>query len=971
MSTAQLLVGPHSSSSLIRTNSNFETGKITLNGVDGIAINISSIASNSLISSGGIQIDSANVTNAITVGNIYLVSDDNTIKIGLPSYSANETYPLLGTTMYTTDFGMGLTSSMVIPDALQQVEGWINTFLIDTPPAPVIGTTSSDEDQIIISWTNPTRYETGFQDIKIPFISEILIDYVLTSLNGDDSFSHPSTVTINTGSDTVDELILLVDGTTSGLVGDTWQEDSNLLSQTAYDIQIRPVNYNSTKPVKTLIVKSITTQIIGPPGPPTGVTAIVSNYSEIGVTWTEPLDHNTLYPGNNDLPYIELYGVTFTATGSVRYGGLIADTGVSFTDITIGSDSLTNLILEDLNPGTTYNLQVYAKNSKTDSISTASSTVASYTTYPNQPEKMGTGTTLSFPTAIFSPFTAGGYNLSGTTAYNYIVNYNNIDGTLDSQVYKTNNSSSLLSSTKVADQGTGTTVVSYVTGYAGINGGSFDSVNASINGFGPFILSGLIGGTSFSLGVTENVDTYNGLTTYEGFWRQAQYNFQLSSSFFIPSDDVYELYLQQKFLNPSVTTVQSASLIFAVDDLNISPSLSELGITSIKNQDSNMISYFSGVPMYNSTTDFTYRVNMAEIASNYLRNDKKHLDIIIKDSDGNVISNIETVSLDDIGVTHKYYNKPISVYTTSSVLHNTSGLVLAATSVGDPREDIQFNDFDIGLNITSGVYTENIAICVTGYNLYGSDYIESGYVDSTGTTKALRIDLNSYNADLSSSDFTGNYGQHVNSGVSQYPNIRDTDFGITYDHTQSIISGSYTEELQLVNGLFCGVSHPDSFLNYTSANYFFPPELSIPVFDYSNASSSGYRYTTFKYKRSFSNKINKVKITLINATGFTTNFSQEDGGNHHLFLRVADPRTLNPGDYTFETAWLNCNNPVNLMGVSNVVNGSGCLLPQNSTTSVRYCLVKPCLSDALFYVKVGILNSSTSMSIEKILFEIV
>lgn len=963
--TAQITVGPHSTSSLIRSDSVYETGKITLNGDLGTALQI---LNNSVITSDGdATFDNITATTQITANNIVILDDNNTIKIGKPSHTTNKNYPDLGSTTWTTNIGLGLTNDMVIPDAINELEQWKYSLLVDTPPPVILGSVINDPDKLNVQWTFHPVIDVGFADINLPHHTSVFFQYVKTSLNPLNDFSDGSVVTINTGSKDTNELFLYIDSGSSSLIGNAYHEYGDLDGSTSYDLRIYLKNYNETFDIKYVDIGSFITGNVGVPTAPLNGVPTTIDSTTISLDWDEPIDHNILEAGNNTLPFIDKYNITYSASTSLRYGGVFADSGTTSTASIGGANSDSDKILDTLlSPGTTYNLNIKAVNKKNPGESAALS-FSGFTDYPSFPNTFDSYT-LALNPAVYAPFSAGGYNLSASQFYNYIVNYNNLDGTLDNQLLEVATTDPILLNEVVADSSTNPlTTVSFLGGIQGSAAGPGKNLFA----FGGALSNGEYVAGDITMGITNDGDYHSTSgASSQGFWRSADfYGRGDHTTLFLPTDDIYEFYFIQ-IMNPSTSNKLSNHLVFAIDNINIAPSISNSGIYGIYNDDSNMISFISGVPTYNNTVIFMYRSTISEIGNNYLRGDLEHYEVQISDNTTE-IGDIQNILQSDIGGSHKYYDEPGSPWALSVALHNTSGLVLEPVDQFNPRVNIQFNDFGADMSgVGANYYTEDLKLKFVGKNLYGdSSSTFASYVNSSGISQPLRIDFYSINNDISNNSPTVSYGQRVNSGDTEFPNVYEIDFGLDFDNTQNIITDTgYTEELQLVNGVYHTPSNSSAFLNYS--NYFYPTVLSITTPDYSTAPTSGYRYVTFKYTRSFTGYKNKLKITLINPVGLTVDFTALNLANHKLYIRLQDTRTLNPGDYTYSTNWLSASDAFGCMGVNNAASGEGCLITNNSTLTVRDCLMNPFLEDVIFYVKLG-LDSSQDHSIENIQLDLI
>jgi hypothetical protein len=973
--SAQLNVGPHSSASLIRSNSEFETGKITFNGgADNIAINISSTAANSIVSAGGAILNTLQVGSGFSIdssGNVITndlsVSGTAFIPIGLPTYTVNQEYPELGETTYSTNIGLGLTSTLFIPDALSKIDDWLKTYLIDKPPSVSVGATSVDNEKITLNWTNPQQLESGFSNIELPHITEIKIDYVQTSLNPSNDFSHPSTVTISTGSKSTTKLeayILGVTNTDTGFLdGTTWKEffiESNI----SYDFRVYADNFNDTNTPNYQFFSNLATTPVGPPEQITNPTLTSTQETQLGISWVKPSDHDTTTIGTQNVPFINTYGVTFLATETPRFGGVISDSGITFTVGTTLTNTNDFITVQGLNPGTTYSFDIAAKNT-INSLFGNTVSITLGTSFPTAPPNLSVTsiTDILNINNLSSPYGVSGvYSLDGLTLHEHIVNYNNIDGTLNSFELRTDLTNVLINN---YSPGTTSANTGTITAYGGLKSAP-SSTSTNTIGFGGVSINGTYPDTDVTLGVTNDTDFYisSGITQ-QGFWKSFQMYAIGTTSNFTPSDSEYTMFVEHNPVGGPLTTTNAVD--FVVDNLNVNPGISGLGISGVAS--GSTITYVSGVPLVDPSTDFAFRFNVNNLG-NFLPNDKKHADYYLKSSNGDFISNVLSITQGDIGITHRYYNAGNNPYEISTTFHNTTGLVLGVSSVGNPRETIQFQDYTVNLNTTgSTLFDENITLGVTTYSIYGSSTLEqSGFVSNTGITQPLRIDTLSITNDLADASISGTYGRRVKSGITEFPATVNVDFGGDYLNTSNLAIGAdYVEELQFVNGKYQGPASSEAFLDYSQ---YYIPSTSITGPDYSGVTTVGYRYATFKFQRGFTGFKNKIKITIDSPIGISTNFSQLDGANHRLYLKVNDTRSLAPGAYTYDTPWLDCTDSIDFLGLFNVANGSGCLDTLTSSDSIRNCLIKNTGSDAEFFVKIGWQNTD-NFSFNRINLEVV
>jgi hypothetical protein len=396
------------------------------------------------------------------------------------------------------------------------------------------------------------------------------------------------------------------------------------------------------------------------------------------------------------------------------------------------------------------------------------------------------------------------------------------------------------------------------------------------------------------------------------------------------------------------TQVTTNVCSFFVDDANTATSLNNVGIIA-----GATTTYISGVPTFTSASTFTIQFNQAEIAHFFLRNDRKHADALIATSTATTISATTTVNFSSIGASHKYWTAPTSnKYTTSSTLHNTSGLTLLASST---PEEIQFNDFTLSLTGATSIFDEAVVVRVTPYSLYsnsGGTLVSGGYVNpSTGATQAIRLDTKSITADRTNVSFaTSSGGQHVSSGTGSYPAIGSGAAGQTYDHTASILS---TSELQLVNGRYETPSVSNGYRDYRTS-YYFPGSLNLRDYTSITADSS-YRYVTFKCSSVITSGTYERLSIAVTHSGLTTNTASVGAANHTLDVRVSSATGL---EGWVTAGWLNACDVVSGLGVQTGSDGTTCLDGSSSTTALRNAfIIAGTASAAIIYVRFGLKNN--------------
>jgi hypothetical protein len=872
-------------------------------------------------------------------------------------------FPDLNNTNYTGTTGTGITNTTKNVEGFQLIDKWLDTYLLDTPPAPTLSSSGNDSTKIFIEWTNIPQKQLGFYNVYIPQISEMRIDYVKSSLNSNQDWAHSSTVTINTGtiatgsSISCNRVEVFVDGlsSNSGMVGTTWKEYA-IETEIAYDLRIYGVNEQDGRTIKYLAVLNLGTATSGSPSITLNFSATGANTTQINTTWTKPTDHDTITPGNQTEPLIEEYEIDYAATSSVRYGGYLTHTNDVSTGTVSGSNQVTNLSITSLNPGTDYLMKARGKNSISLFFGPYSATNSGTTSQPSQPGFLTTGnSTTIYNLNVLKGTYSNAYSLDGTSLGSNIINFNIINDA--TQPIRT------ISSTNIqmnVTPGNASASVGTIYAYGG-NTTSYTSneINVTTPGYNQTSINGNHddSGNIIRLIISNDGDYYStdANNNQYGFWRRMNLYVQAlnTSTNFFPAINSYSLRLKQIPIGGA--TVQTNQIVFYIDDANTTTTVNNVAIVSESNSSS--IQRISGVPTFKTNAVFTLQWNQTEVAHYFLNSNRKHTTAIVKTSGNSSMSSTLTIDQTDIGAIHKYYTAPTSnKYQTSTTLHNTSGTLLDATS---SPEEIQFSDFAISLsNNANNKFDEDFKIHVTPYSLYspnGAVNVSNAYVSTAdGSTKKLRIDTNSINNDRSSSGNSSNSsGQHVRSGSGDYPSIGTgaTDAGDTYDHDEDISShASYVNELQLISGIYKSPTSAGSNGYKSYSGFYFPGGITLP--DYSGiTSNSSYRYHTLKYTGAISSGTYERVRIILTQTGLTVDFSQFDVENHQLFLRAV-------GDSSYETGWLNCSNAVGVNGVGWGFDGTRCVSTGTSTVTQRDCYVRSGTdSNVVFYIRIGLKNN--------------
>jgi len=860
-----------------------------------------------------------------------------------------------------------LNSGDTISDGFQTVTEWIYKNLIDKPPAPTVITTSTDTVKITISWTNPTQFELGMLDITVPKINEIRVDFKQSS-QLDSSY-----VTINTGSTTTNEVIFHIEGSGTGLSGNTYNYYT-ITKETQYDFRIYAVNDNSSSTTHYLNVTNLATQGIGIPSSPTNLSGSTSSSTSVYVSWTKPTYHDATN-SNTSSPYIERYKIHYTAQSSTRYGGVITHDSAAYTTATTTSNSSTSKTVSSLNPGTVYNLEVASKNtqnsaggSNSDGYSAYSSSIQLTTNNPSAPSYLSSSNcnSINSISTLRSPYGSSAYSLDGITSISDVLRYS----TVLSNGLETVSSPSVRTNATIG--GTSTGITTFYS-YAGLNSDYTTHVaSTTIDGFSNANKNGTYTNTKVELIVSNDQDYYtSGSTNNQGFYKSAIIKGKIRdiSTNFVASVSKYSMQTKQSVTGGS--TVSTNRIDFYIDNLNNSPVITNLQTNSITLSSTSYYEYISGILTLKQGATFNLQFNLEHLGNYFLRSDKTHADISIKKSSGtgSLISSTLSITRSDISlVGNKYYITPANGYATSSTLYNTNGYTLDATN---SRGKIQFKDFTVDLNSSANnIFDEDVQLSGIPYNLYGTGATVTGEVidTSNGNSKGdVRIDTVSSQTKSSIQSASSTYGLHVRSGydssTTYYPSgpgTGNSDFGDTYDDTADISSTSnprYDTELQLVNGRFRASGTSYAYKNY-GTTYYKPESLttySFPNYSSVLSATTTFRYITFKYTGRISNA-SGCTIDFINTSNFGTTVKPTD-----ITLHI---KIVNSGTSSNNTGWLDANSTVSGVGINatnKVTDGTPCLSTSGSSSSTstkKYCyLHNPTTGD--LYVKLGIKLSST------------
>ena len=854
---------------------------------DGLGeVNIMSNASDGTTGSGEVFIDKRNSTffvrkikgqEGINVAN---VSNDIVIKtqIGLPSSGS-----------YTNIGSIGLADTMNVANAFGTLDSWLIRNLVDTPPAPTTHSSLNTSTQIKIRWNNPPQFEIGFNDIKVPKINDIKIDYKQNSIS---TWNSPST--ISTGSSSTNNVIFYISSGTSNFNSSTNTYNFyNFPKETRYDFRIYGINDNHADPKKFVYYNNLATIGIGVPTEPLNLTinTFATDHDTLVYNWTKPDDHDKDQDGNNTDPPIENYKLELTPVSSTRYGGLFNNTVVNNTF------STTSGTVNGLFPGTRYRARVAAKNNQNANYGDFTNFLESSDTvtqvYPTPNESLGT--------ISINNVNSLKYNISNYYLLNGITEFSsNIPLLKKSELNNTspgNIVSNVISGFRVnhivSDQNANVANIKATVTIAGND----TTTSSTINGYGKAAAANSTKGV-VTLDVSDEGDLYTNQNS--GFWKKisAQLKTNDPKTSFPPSINEYSFKLE--ISRTSGNSTSTGEQKFRVDDIADLPSVSNALIKSVTvSSAGNDHDFVSGVLTAKDGTKIRPQFNVTELAHFYLRSDRKHATVTVKNNSGSGGSSFGTLTIrkDDISDPHFYYLGVDTNTSSNKAGVDNNGLELKPLS---NQQKIQFNTFEISMTGANNTLDENgVGISVYGFNIIGSSPVATGIYASGGNYK-IRLDTVSTTAigDLSHNQ--------VRSGTGDYPlkGNNSADFGATYEHKQHVGTGNYSEEMVMYNGKFSASGA--GFRDYTSSYLIFSGVTGYTFPNYSSI-GTGYRYVTFDTISVTGSSGCKIVLS-------GDNFSNQIETDMSLFVKVVG---------SSGTGWINANLAMVGTGVGSAQEFSG------------------------------------------------
>ena len=119
-----------------------------------------------------------------------------TFPIGVPTFASNQAYPELGRVAYSSTTGLGVTQNTTPREAISKVDAWIDTYLLDAPPALGLGIATPSVENLTVTWVNPPQKKLAFTGAFVPQITILEADIVPSANNLAQDWAHASKWTV-------------------------------------------------------------------------------------------------------------------------------------------------------------------------------------------------------------------------------------------------------------------------------------------------------------------------------------------------------------------------------------------------------------------------------------------------------------------------------------------------------------------------------------------------------------------------------------------------------------------------------------------------------------------------------------------------------------------------------------------------------------------------------------------------------
>ena len=752
---------------------------------------------------------------------------------------------------------IGLNSNLLIPDAFQKLDYWINYYLIDTPPIHTNPLSNTNPYYIDLYWNNPIQIYVAFLQKKVPFTSNINVDYKL-------SYKNEWNNSISFNSTSITHLRIHPIQSTNYISNNTFHL-FNILHNTSYDFRIYSINHNKNRPYKYLYFNNLKTTSINTPSVINNVNIQYNNpLSSFNITWNNPTSN--LDDIHNNLN-IQKYLLTIIPVKTIKYNSNFIYSNIN---ITINSNSIFNnannfYTINNLYPGHTYAAQLKSKNFINNNYSNISHPIVKTTIFPISPNFINNNNIYILNNSNYTFSDNIAYDLNNkliNNLYDYDLLNNNFKTNIISDIRINHNISSTNFNESII-------VMNLNNSLYNLNISAFSHINNSTEFF-----------DNFNFNLYNQKDYYTN-SLYTGFYKTLDFNVNFNSNnIFYPSNKEYNISFLQKFYNNN-NIYNTNDLSFYVDKVN-KPFISNLSVSQIYDYN---YEFISGIPVF---TSFKFNIDCIShnLTNNFYRNDKKFFDIIVSD-DNNYIYNNLNINYDYIQNSSYFYNLNNELHNDGkSILPNTEKLLFK-------NINYQFNN---SYNISTG-YTENLNIKTNIFNLKYTNY-NNFYFNNN-----IRTDFNSITTKNNLLNSNSSYGELVKSGLPQsFIHLPTNDkYKIHFDNK------SYFENALLENPNTKMVYN--NFISYNSNNIIFNNSNALFVHDFynnynntlstiTNLNNIYYNYNIlFNYVDILrdinyvnNNNINHYKNIIPNIDYYNINSTDTNNVHHIYYVKIVNNR---------------------------------------------------------------------------------
>jgi len=409
-----------------------------------------------------------------------------------------------------------------------------------------------------------------------------------------------------------------------------------------------------------------------------------------------------------------------------------------------------------------------------------------------------------------------------------------------------------------------------------------------------------IGDPGVTLMLSNMGDIYIGCNYFSGYFYKSALSLKLENNYLVPLNKPYRV----GFSNNYNSNILNPAPIW-VDDFpnNLLPTVENMFVDSnnLAALDGNGVpirfTYSTGVLIFSSTRNTTYNfwLHAKNIGSKFFINSPYQFSLSQTGGSSNFSFNPTTTT---------FYNSPTFGDILTSDAQNASSETFFLFS----NVQMTFTDSNVfsplevtNINMSGSVTNQNGSSSLTSHVLRGINN-KPLFFDDASLIVLYRTQSAFSSTYISSPGSSNNYGYRVTSGTGDYPGIGD--FGELFNNCNSLLGGTYINELQLTKGLFVSKGF-NSYLDYTI--YYNPIASTYSYPDYTTiVNDLTMRYATFMwYVSDDTLSYSEAAIGHFNIenNNFTTSF---DGYAFPVLNNVTTQFMLK-NQYGDSTGWLDAN----------------------------------------------------------------